>query len=143
MNIEVAKKTLLNYLRNDLGITDDNISVEMQKKNVYITAHVSTRVIDDGILVSFHAFESGVFFLRFTLDKLGKTLNNYNLVNHYNQNVAWFKASIDDKNYLIFEHVSFDVANENVLKQMVEFFFNKFVDDSHVKYLKPLADITE
>lgn len=143
MNIEVSKKTIVGFLKDTVGIADDNITVETNSNNVRVTAQVTTKVVDDDIHITIQSFQNGVFLIRFTLDKIGKTLSNYNLINTYNQNVAWFKTSINDDNYLVFEHVSFDVSSESVLEEIVQFFFNKFVKEKHVKYLKPLADITQ
>jgi hypothetical protein len=142
MNLEQASKLVISFLKEGLNAEESEIEVKREEKSYYIQTTLYTKVVDDSILATYRLFENGVAVFAFVFDQLDKTNTSFKLLNDFNDQVTWFKAYVNDGNYLRLEHAAFEVSSPDELKEMLEFFHTKLVDEKTVKYLKPLTDLT-
>jgi hypothetical protein len=143
MDLIKAKKALSRFLEHDIGVEKSGIKVEDFEDNFIMSTSLRSKWFDDDILVIFIGYKGGSFLIKFVLDKLESSKNNLELINTYNQNVSWFKAFIDLKKYLCFEHIVFDLNDEITLIMIVGHLFEAFMQEENLKFLKPIAMITK
>lgn len=104
---------------------------------------VSPENFDDSVLVNFYIYTDGFITLRFVFDRLEHNLENHLLVNNFNVNTP-FKGSIEqisDELYFVIEYATVVYSSHEAVNVIINR-FNRLLSDDVLKYLQPIAAIT-
>lgn len=106
---------------------------------------VAEKYFDDGIYVSLTIYSSGTLHIFFTFDKIQRTLDNYELINEFNDGNSWFKAyitRINDNDFLELKYTNCCADSVDDAIDQTQHAFDQLLDEGVLKLLKPLTDIT-
>lgn len=129
-----------------------NLGLEIKEENssrIRFGASIEAEnYFDDGVLVDVCAKESGAMDITFTFDELDRTIENYELINYFNNNVPYFKAYIcvcQNSSYfeLSYHHEAMGKADEKEFAQIVSSAISSIISDNTMKYLKPITKKTK
>ena len=102
---------------------------------------------DDGVLVSVFARNNGAMDITYTFDELDRTLENYELINEFNDNVPYFKAYIcpcENSCYfeLSYHHESVAKPDEKEFAEIVSLTLSSIISEGTMEYLHPITERT-
>ncbi len=120
----------------DYDTKDDRVTVK---------GTINTKTYDDGIFVDALFYESGNLCMTFVFDQLDSTVQIYELINKFNDNVGYLKAYIterNDKNFLAIDYYVLNNETEEVAAEEFSYALLKVVDESVSKYLLPITEFT-
>ena len=107
---------------------------------------VAKDYFDDNVYCKIVAYDNGCLHVMFTFDKLDPSLENYNLINEFNDNLSWFKAYISEKDsgnkFFELPFASMGEARDKDMASTIRFLLNELLSDSTMKYLKPILEKT-
>ena len=119
----------------------------MEKDVLEITASIyASDYFDDHMYCQIIVYNSGSMHFILTFDKLDPTLENYELINQFNDNLSWFKAYISEKDsgnrFFELHYAAIGEAYEKAIADAISFLLEELLDDNTMKYLKPIVDKT-
>ena len=138
MNLKKASKVLQKAFShyNNLGF-----EITFEKNHLEAKANLTVKAHDDDIYTKFQVYESGRVYYEFFFDYLNKTDHALNLINDFNDNVLFLKASIRDNGCLLLS-CNTPYISEPDLEEFTVRVMSELVDDDTEKYLKPLTALT-
>ena len=140
-NAERVVQTLkLNYDK----ITFD---VKVKERSLYVTADLSINGLDDSVYFNVELFENKVVIIEFVFDKLDKTLRSYELINKFNEESYFLKASIttrgeNDDDYLRIAAKVMNAVDEDNAYDNIDFALGQIFDDDLFPIIKDLCALT-
>ena len=139
MNIQNLKEKLLTF--------GEKIGLQVHEEDANsITLHSQITAKDyfiNSVYCRFVAFSSGTIHLFLTFDVIERTYDNLYLINNFNENNPWFRAyiaNINDRDYLELHYTAVGLKDEQEAIETFGFLLNELLNESTLKYLKPILD---
>jgi hypothetical protein len=142
MNLDVFKNKLIEQTANRFSWREE----EADENQISISTDIKIKACDDEVKMRVECDEEGVLLVTYIFDAINLNTDTLKLVNYFNENVCFLKASIlktRRANYLKIEVgnpkcLSVENAVEQVLSSL-----EQLNSSSVLSYLKPLTIITE
>ena len=120
------------------------------KKCEFTASIVAANYFDDSVFVEGTIYASGSLHVFMTFDHIDPTLEVYDLINEFNEETSWAKAYIKhvrrkdgtEGRYLALHYSVVSSKNDKEACENLSFCFNNMLNDSVMKYLKPLTILT-
>lgn len=125
---------------NKLGFDYD-----IKENKVTVNGTISSKTYDDGIYIDASLYDSGNLCVTLVFDQIDPTIEVYQLINTFNDNVGYLKAYIterSEKNFLAIDYYVLNNATEEIAQEEFSYALLKVVDESVSKYLLPLTEFT-
>lgn len=122
-----------------------------KKDKCEFTATITaSNYFDDSVFVEGTIYASGSLHVFMTFDHIDPTLETYDLINRFNENTSWAKAYIKHVSrkdgsvarYLALHYSIVSSKDDKEACENLSFCFNNMLNDSVMKYLKPLTVLT-
>ena len=139
MNLKVLKEKLLTV--------GERIGLQVQEEKAdSLTLHSQIVAKDyflNSVYCRFVAFTSGTIHLFLTFDVIERTYDILYMINAFNEANPWFKAyiaNINNKDYLELHYSALGLKSEDEAIDTFGFLLNDLLNESTMKYLKPILD---
>ena len=139
MNLINLKEKLLSF--------GEKIGLQVHEETANsLTLHSQITAKDyfiNSVYCRFVAYSSGTTHLFLTFDVIERTYDNLYLINNFNENNPWFRAyitNINDRDYLELHYTAVGLENEQEAVDTFGFLLNELLNESTLKYLKPILD---
>ena len=115
--------------------------------SVIVSADLSSEEFDDSIYFSVEIFSNKVIIIDFIFDKIEKNLDSYELINKFNEESYFLKASIStrgdhDENFLRFSAKVMNSVNEEIAYDNIDFALGQILDENLLPTIKALCSLT-
>ena len=139
MNLINLKEKLLSF--------GEKIGLQVHEETTNsLTLHSQITAKDyfiNSVYCRFVAYSSGTIHLFLTFDVIERTYDNLYLINNFNENNPWFRAyitNINERDYLELHYTAVGLANEQEAIETFGFLLNELLNESTLKYLKPILE---
>jgi len=120
---------------------------EITDKKIKFTCRVNLKGLDDSIYMRVIAYESGSVTFLATFDHLDRTLDNFALVNEFNEWSGALLGYISEKKggdyfELMGTSIGTGSCSEDDIASIIRFFIGKLADDEVIERLQPICERT-
>ena len=129
------------------GVTFEVNREQSEDGMLVFTADISAeKYFDDGIYARCTCYASGVYRVQLVFDSIGRDLTSLQMVNDFNENLAWFKAFVShrgQKDFLELEYFGRDADTPEKMAASITKMLIQPLEEDTLKYLIPLTKITQ
>lgn len=108
-----------------------------------ISFHTQLGDLDDDVYVGIHVYPNGGFIVDYIFDRFDLNVDTCEFINQYNRNVLFFKAFVNENEYLEIAATTMESKDEDDVFHKIVYLMNYIVNDDNYEFLKPLTEITE
>lgn len=139
-------RTVFELMKNKWPRLGFELQEDTKERLVFTTNFAAQKYFDDSVFTTVIVYDNACYHVFFTFDKINPTPEVLTLVNEFNINNPFLKATIEPKNginFLVLHYGCINGNNEYSITEDISELLNSLINTDVLKFLVPLTEITQ